>query len=223
MPLHKETSIQENEIVLYQPNDAIHLEVRMANESVWLTQTQIAVLFGVQRSAITKLLRNIFKSGELEESSVSSILEHTATDGKTYMFVLTTDELMDLRYIFTVIWKLPEKDLLIIKHDFEVIVDKIKRGKAHLLSEGDTEYLTACRKGNKSVKLPSSTNVQRICQETLPPCTNRTLTNPLNLRTCFSRSRTLSNGLYARFHLTNGHIGVLCRHHGVNLRASALS
>ena len=77
-------SMQENEIVLYQPNDAIHLEVRMANESVWLTQSQIALLFGVQRPAITKHLRNIFKSGELEESSVSSILEHTATDGKIY-------------------------------------------------------------------------------------------------------------------------------------------
>ncbi|MBO5627285.1 MAG: virulence RhuM family protein [Prevotella sp.] len=76
--------MQENEIVLYQPNDAIHLEVRMANESVWLTQPQIALLFGVQRPAITKHLRNIFKSGELDESSVSSILEHTATDGKTY-------------------------------------------------------------------------------------------------------------------------------------------
>ena len=76
--------IQENEIVLYQPNDTIHLEVRMANESVWLTQPQIALLFGVQRPAITKHLRNIFKSGELEESSVSSILEHTASDGKTY-------------------------------------------------------------------------------------------------------------------------------------------
>ena len=39
--------MQENEIVLYQPNDAVHLEVRMANESVWLTQPQIALLFGV--------------------------------------------------------------------------------------------------------------------------------------------------------------------------------
>ena len=76
--------MQENEIVLYQPNDAIHLEVRMANESVWLTQPQIAMLFGVQRPAITKHLRNIFNSGELDEFSVSSILEHTATDGKTY-------------------------------------------------------------------------------------------------------------------------------------------
>ena len=76
--------MQENEIVLYQPNDAVHLEVRMANESVWLTQPQIALLFGVQRPAITKHLRNIFKSGELDEFSVSSILEHTASDGKTY-------------------------------------------------------------------------------------------------------------------------------------------
>ena len=76
--------MQENEIVLYQPNEAVHLEVRMANESVWLTQPQIALLFGVQRPAITKHLRNIFKSGELDEFSVSSILEHTALDGKTY-------------------------------------------------------------------------------------------------------------------------------------------
>lgn len=81
---HKEITMQENEIVLYQPNDTIHLEVRMTKESVWLTQPQIAMLFGVQRPAITKHLRNIFKSGELEEASVSSILEHTALDGKTY-------------------------------------------------------------------------------------------------------------------------------------------
>lgn len=80
----KKDYMQANEIVLYQPDDTIHLEVRMANESVWLTQPQIALLFGVQRPAITKHLHNIFKSGELEEVSVSSILEHTASDGKTY-------------------------------------------------------------------------------------------------------------------------------------------
>jgi hypothetical protein len=76
--------MQENEIVLYQPNDAIHLEVRMANESVWLTQSQIALLFGVGQPAISKHLNNIFKSGELDERSVHSILEYTAADGKTY-------------------------------------------------------------------------------------------------------------------------------------------
>ena len=76
--------MRENEIVLYQPNDSIHLEVRMANESVWLTQSQIALLFGVGQPAISKHLNNIFRSGELDESSVYSILEYTAADGKVY-------------------------------------------------------------------------------------------------------------------------------------------
>ena len=76
--------MQENEIVLYQPNEAVRLEVRMANESVWLTQTQIALLFGVGQPAISKHLNNIFKSGELDDNSVHSILEYTAADGKIY-------------------------------------------------------------------------------------------------------------------------------------------
>lgn len=59
----------------------------------------------------------------------------------------------DLKYIFSVLWKLPEKDLLIIRHDYDVIIDKIKQGKAHELSEGDTMYLGACRKGQKGESL----------------------------------------------------------------------
>ena len=47
---------------------------------------------------------------------------------------------------------LPEKDLLIIRQDFDTIVNKIKKGKAHELSEGDTDYLAACRKGQKGEK-----------------------------------------------------------------------
>jgi len=60
------------------------IEVQVFEESVWLTQTMIAQLFDVQRPAITKHLKNIFESYELDENSVSSILEHTANDGKTY-------------------------------------------------------------------------------------------------------------------------------------------
>ena len=60
------------------------LEVRVENETVWLSQKLIAELFGIQRPAVTKHLKNIFESGELKEKSVSSILEHTAADGKTY-------------------------------------------------------------------------------------------------------------------------------------------
>ncbi len=58
----------------------------------------------------------------------------------------------DLRFIYTVLWKFPEKDLIIIKHDFDTIVEKIRKGEAHLLSEGDTIYLGACRKGQSDDK-----------------------------------------------------------------------
>ncbi len=76
--------METNEIILYQPNETMKLEVRLENETVWLTQQQIADLFGTKRPAITKHLSNIFKSGELYENSVRSILEHTAADGKIY-------------------------------------------------------------------------------------------------------------------------------------------
>ena len=55
-----------NEIVLYQPDNAVKLEVRLENENVWLTQAQIASLFGVKQPAISKHLKNIFLSGELD-------------------------------------------------------------------------------------------------------------------------------------------------------------
>ena len=74
----------ENEIILYQPDSSVSLQVRVENETVWLTQQQIADLFGVKQPAISKHLKNIFESGELVEASVYSILEYTATDGKNY-------------------------------------------------------------------------------------------------------------------------------------------
>ena len=77
-----------NEILLYTtPNGNVKVEIYLQNETIWLTQQKIADLFGVQRPAITKHLKNIFESGELKEEVVSSILEHTtqhgAMDGKT--------------------------------------------------------------------------------------------------------------------------------------------
>ena len=72
------------EVVLYQPNDTIRLEVKIEQETVWLTQQQIAYLFGVKQPAVSKHLSNIFREGELEKSAVHSILEYTATDGKVY-------------------------------------------------------------------------------------------------------------------------------------------
>lgn len=55
----------------------------------------------------------------------------------------------DYEFLFRILWELPEKDLLQIKKDYETIADKVRRGEAHLLSEGDTLYLGACRKGQK--------------------------------------------------------------------------
>ena len=75
---------EDNEIILYQPDSTVKLEVRLENETVWLTQQQIADLFGVKQPAISKHLKNIFESGELIETSVHSILEYTAADGKSY-------------------------------------------------------------------------------------------------------------------------------------------
>ncbi len=54
-----------------------------------------------------------------------------------------------LLFIYSVLWQIPEKDLLIMKQDYERIIGKIRAGKAHELSEGDTTYLGACRKGQK--------------------------------------------------------------------------
>lgn len=65
---------------------------------------------------------------------------------------------LDLEFIFSVLWKLPEKDLLIIRHDYDVIINKIKQGRAHELSEGDTMYLGACRKGQKGESLMKQPN-----------------------------------------------------------------
>ncbi len=71
-----------NEILLYTtPNGKVKVEIYLQNETIWLTQQKIADLFGVQRPAITKHLKNIFESGELQEEVVSSILEHTTPHG----------------------------------------------------------------------------------------------------------------------------------------------
>ncbi|MEO6669451.1 MAG: RhuM family protein [Ferruginibacter sp.] len=79
-----------NAIEIYKGNDnETHVVVKFEEETVWLNQKQIADVFGTQRPAITKHLNNIFRSGELKENVVRSILEHTtqhgAIEGKTQL------------------------------------------------------------------------------------------------------------------------------------------
>lgn len=76
---------QHTKFILYQtPNGEVKLSVLLKDETIWLTQKMMAELFNVGVPAINKHLSNIFESHELEENSVISILETTATDGKNY-------------------------------------------------------------------------------------------------------------------------------------------
>ena len=80
-----EITKQQSDFILYTSNEGkVNIEVFLQDETIWLTQKAISELYGVQRPAITKHLKNIFDSGELQKDSVSSILEHTASDGKKY-------------------------------------------------------------------------------------------------------------------------------------------
>jgi hypothetical protein len=76
---------QQSDFILYTSNEGkVNIEVYLQDETIWLTQKAISELYGVQRPVITKHLKKNFDSGELQEDSVSSILEHTASDSKKY-------------------------------------------------------------------------------------------------------------------------------------------
>lgn len=74
----------DSRIVLYQPDETLTLEVRLERETVWLTQAQMTELFHTTRNNVTIHIGNIFKEGELDESSVCKDSLRTASDGKKY-------------------------------------------------------------------------------------------------------------------------------------------
>lgn len=74
---------KNNEIILFE-NQGVKLEVNLKDETVWLTQKQMAELFDKDRRTITRHIQNIYKDEELEENTVCSFFEHTAEDGKKY-------------------------------------------------------------------------------------------------------------------------------------------
>ena len=77
--------MEHQNVILYTDEQGqVSLEVTLEHETLWLNQAQMAELFGTKQPAISKHLSNIFKSGELDKNSVHSILEYTASDGKTY-------------------------------------------------------------------------------------------------------------------------------------------
>lgn len=113
----------------------------------------------------TPLKESIKKELLIKERLVCSMINYTADWNKSFeeshfyqkclimliMFYLHNPKVskLDLHFIFAVLWRIPEKDLLIIRRDYDTIITKIRNGQAHTLSEGDTMYLGACRKGQK--------------------------------------------------------------------------
>lgn len=76
---------QAKQFLIYDlPNNQVKVDVFVRDETLWLTQKAMASLFDVNVPAISKHLSNIFEEGELDENSVISILETTASDGKNY-------------------------------------------------------------------------------------------------------------------------------------------
>ena len=74
----------KGEIILYQPDNEVKLEVRLEDETVWLSIEEMSQLFGRDISVIGKHIRNVFKEGELLKESVWAKFAYTASDGKTY-------------------------------------------------------------------------------------------------------------------------------------------
>ncbi len=124
-----------NEIVVYQPDETIRLDVRLENETVWLTQEQIANLFGTKRPAITKHLANIYKSGELEREGTCSILEHMGNDGKqVYRSVFAARHILSAK-----------KSIFLIDSWVDVVTLELLAKKA----KGVTVEIVTSRRGNK--------------------------------------------------------------------------
>lgn len=122
----------QNEIVIFNPDETIRLEVRLKDETVWLTQAQMSLLFGVQRQAVTKHLKNIFSSGELDEESTCSILEQVQIEGNRK--VLRRIEIYNLDVIISVGFRVNTKrGILFRKWANSVLNDYLLRG--HLFSQ----------------------------------------------------------------------------------------
>ena len=73
--------MSDNQIVVYQPDETLRLDVRLENETVWLTQSRLGELFGVDRTVVNRHIRNIYKMGELEEASTCAKIAQVQNEG----------------------------------------------------------------------------------------------------------------------------------------------
>ena len=130
----------KNEIILFENQDVL-LEVNIKDETVWLTQAQMAKLFGKDRRTITRHIQNIYKDEELDEDSVCSFFEHTGSDGKKYNV-----QFYNLDMIISVGYRVNSKQGIIFrKWANKILKDYLLKGYA--VNQKRLEYL------EKTVKL----------------------------------------------------------------------
>lgn len=130
----------ENEIKIFE-NQNVKLEVNMKDETVWLTQEQMAKLFDRDRKTITRHIQNIYKEGELEENQVCSFFEHTANDGKVY-----NTQFYNLDMIISIGYRVKSKNGIIFrKWATNILKDYMIKGYA--VNQKRLEYL------EKTIKL----------------------------------------------------------------------
>ena len=91
MEISANGSSRQGEIVIYHPDESVHLDVRVENETVWLTLRQLSLLFGRDRTVIGRHISNIFKEGELQKDLVCAKFAHTGEHGRNKGFVQTRD------------------------------------------------------------------------------------------------------------------------------------
>ncbi len=77
-------TFDKGEIILFETDDGLTVDVQLQDETVWLSQAQMVELFDRERSVITKHINNVFSEGELEKEAVCAKFAHTADDGKQY-------------------------------------------------------------------------------------------------------------------------------------------
>lgn len=80
--LQVQPSVEVGEVAIYNPDDTIRLEVRLEQETVWLTHAQMGLLFGVDRTVIIKHVSNIYKSEELEEAATCAKIAQVRNEGE---------------------------------------------------------------------------------------------------------------------------------------------
>ena len=130
----------KNEIIIFE-NQNVKLEVNMKDETVWLTQEQMAKLFDRDRKTITRHIQNIYKEGELEENQVCSFFEHTANDGKIY-----NTQFYNLDMIISIGYRVKSKNGIIFrKWATSILKDYMIKGYA--VNKKRLEYL------EKTIKL----------------------------------------------------------------------